>query len=126
MFPLGHSIWLIDQALAGKRQVSVAVFDGADGEGPQQVTAFIGPKLKPTEHIPKEKLKALGPLSQRPGWNIRMGFFELDSQESAPEYEVEILQLDNGITPLLTLDYQDFTVVLTQESLEEIPQPDCQ
>jgi len=40
--------------------------------------------------------------------------------------QVEILQLDNGITPKLTLDYQDFTVILTQERLEEISQPVCQ
>lgn len=125
MFPLGHTVWLIENALAGKRQVTVAVFDGADGEGPQQVTAFIGPKLKSGDHIPKKLLKSLGPLSDRSGWNIRMGFFELDTQQSEPDYEVEIMQLDNGVTPLLTLDYQDFTVILTLESLEEIPNPKC-
>jgi len=125
MFPLGHTIWLIDKALAGERQVSVVVFDGADGEGPQQVTAFIGQKLKSGDHVSEKRIKALGPLSERPGWNIRMGFFELDTQQSAPDYEVEVLQLDNGVTPMLTLDYQDFTVILTLESLEEIPLPKC-
>ncbi len=126
MFPLGHTIWLIERALAGKRQVSVMVFDGADGEGPKQVSAFIGPKLKSGEKITEEQRTALGPLSQRPGWNIRMGFYDLDAKESAPDYEVEILQLDNGITPSLILDYQDFTIVLTLEKVEEIPKPNCQ
>jgi hypothetical protein len=126
MFPLGHTAWLIDRALAGDRQVSVPVFDGTDGEGPKQVTAFIGDKLKAGKHIPRKQAKALGQLSQRPGWKIRMGFFELDTQQLAPDYEVEILQLDNGVTPKLTMDYQDFTVVLIQETLEEIPKPTCQ
>lgn len=126
MFPLGHTAWLIEQAIAGRRNVSRTVFDGADGKGPQQVTAFIGPKQMPGEHISKQQQQALGPLSQRPGWNIRMGFYELDSQQSTPDYEVEILQLDNGITPTLTLDYQDFTIILTQQSLVEIPPPVCQ
>ena len=126
MFPLGHTAWLIDRASAGERQVSRTVFDGADGEGPQQVTAFIGPKLKSGDHISGVQAAALGPLSKQPGWKIRMGFYELDSQQSAPDYEVEILQLENGITPTLTLDYQEFTVILTQESLEEIALPDCQ
>jgi hypothetical protein len=126
MFPLGHTAWLIERAMAGERHVSRTVFDGADGEGAQLVTAFIGPKLKPGDHISKTKASALGPLSQQPGWKIRMGFYELDSQQSAPDYEVEILQLENGITPTLILDYQDFTVILTQEKLEEIPLPDCQ
>ncbi|NQU59377.1 MAG: DUF1849 family protein [Rhodospirillales bacterium] len=126
MFPLGHTAWMIERAMAGDRQVSRIVFDGADGEGPQLVSAFIGPKLKSGDHISKAQAAALGPLSARPGWNIRMGFYELDTQQSAPDYEVEILQLENGVTPLLTLDYQDFTVILTQERLEEIPLPDCQ
>ncbi len=126
MFPLGHTAWLIDRAMAGDRQVSRVVFDGADGEGPQLVSAFIGEKQKPGTRISEAQATALGPLVARPGWNIRMAFYELDSQQSEPDYEVEILQLDNGITPKLTLDYQDFTVILTQEKLEEIPQPVCQ
>jgi hypothetical protein len=54
-----------------------------------------------------------------------MGFYELDSQDSVPSYELEILQLDNGITPTLILDYQDFTLLLNQERLNELPPPDC-
>jgi len=126
MFPLGHTAWLIERAMAGDRQVSRIVFDGADGEGPQLISAFIGAKQKPGARISKAQAAELGPLVTRPGWTIRMGFYEVDSQRSAPDYEVEILQLDNGITPKLTLDYQDFTVILTQERLEEIPQPICQ
>lgn len=125
MFPLGHTAWLIERAQAGDRQVSRVVFDGAGGEGPQKVTAFIGRKLKSGDHISSAQAALLGPLAERPGWSIRMGFYELDSQQSAPDYEVEILQLDNGITPTLILDYQEFTVILTQESVEEIPPPEC-
>jgi hypothetical protein len=112
--------------MAGERQVSNTVFDGAGAEGAQQVTAFIGPKMKSGQHITKEQAEVLGPLSQRPGWNIRMGFYELDFQNSVPDYEVEILQLDNGITPSLMWDYHGFTVIFTQKRLEEIPLPDCQ
>jgi hypothetical protein len=125
MFPLRHTAWLIERALAGDRQVSRIVFDGAGGEGPQQVTAFIGPKLKSGNHISSAQAELLGPLTNRPGWNIRMGFYDLGSQQAAPDYEVEILQLDNGVTPTLTLDYQEFTVILTQERVEEIPSPEC-
>ena len=126
LFPLSHTFWLIKQAIAENRQVTNMVFDGADAKGAQQVTAFIGNKMEYGEHITKEQAEILGPLSQRPGWKIRMGFYNLDSQNSVPDYEVEILQLDNGIAPSLILVYQDFTVIFTQERLEEIPQPDCQ
>ena len=126
LFPLGHTFWLIKRAQAGERHATALVYDGAGGEGPQQVTAFIGPKLPIDGHIAKAQMQALGPLTERPGWNIRMGFYGLDSPQSVPDYEVEMLQLDNGVTPTLLLDYQDFTVILTQESVEEIPSPVCQ
>lgn len=126
LFPLGHTFWLIDRAEAGDRQASATVFDGATGEPPQQVSAFIGQKLPADGHLPKRRIEALGPLTQRPGWNMRLGFYELDSTRAAPDYEVEILQLDNGVSPLLVLDYQDFSVIMTQQSVEEIPPPRCQ
>lgn len=125
LFPIGHTAWLIDKARAGERQLSTPVFDGADGEAPQQVSAFIGAKFKPGQQVPMEKLKALGPLAQAAGWKIRMGFYELDSHASAPDYEIEILQLENGVTSSMLLEYPDFSVVLTLEQLEEIPSPDC-
>jgi len=124
LFPIAHTSWLIERALAGERQVTTTLFDGTQ-EGVQKVTAFIGKKMQHGEHTTKEQGTLLGPLSQRPGWNIRMGLFELDSQNSMPAYEMEVLQLDNGITPSIILDYQDFTVVLTQVRLDDIPLPDC-
>ena len=124
LFPLGHTLWLIERALAGERQVYNTLFDGTQ-QGVQKVTAFIGEKMQYGEHITKEQAKLLGPLSQRPGWNIRMGFYELNTQNSMPAYEMEVLQLDNGITPSLVLDYLDFTIILTQVSLDGIPLPDC-
>ena len=123
-FPIGHLRWLIERALAGEQLVSGTLFDGTRPSA-QRVTAFIGKKKQYGQHITEDQGMLLGPLSQRPGWNIRMGFYELDSQDSVPSYELEILQLDNGITPTLILDYQDFTLLLNQERLNELPPPDC-
>ena len=124
LFPFGHTSWLIERALAGKRHVSTTLFDGTQ-QGIQKVTAFIGKKMQHSEHTTKAQGTLLGPLAQRPGWNIRMGFYEPDSQNSMPAYEMEVLQLDNGITPSLILDYQDFTIILTQVRLDDITLPDC-
>lgn len=124
LFPLAHTSSLIEGALAGERQVSNTLFDGSH-QGALKVTAFIGEKMLYGEHITKKQGELLGPLTQRPGWNIRMGFYELDSYNSMPAYEMEIIQLDNGITPSLIIDYQDFTIILTQERLISSPPPDC-
>ncbi|HER26347.1 MAG TPA: DUF1849 family protein [Rhodospirillales bacterium] len=124
-FLFAHTIYLIEQAEAGARLATAIVFDGTDDEGPQEVTAFIARKRHAREFIGKDRVKALGPLVDRSGWKIRMAFYKLDSRGAVPEYEVEALQLDNGVTPWLLLDYQDFSVVLELDKLEEISSPQC-
>jgi hypothetical protein len=120
-FPVTHSIWLIERALAGDNQAPSVVFDGSDGEGPQQVTAFIGRRLEPSEH----SKTTLGPLAEHVGWNMRLAFFPTDSRTASPEYEMEVLQLINGVAPRLVLDYRDFTVVLDIKKIEPLPTPTC-
>jgi hypothetical protein len=120
-FPVSHSIWLIERALAGDNQAPSVVFDGSDGEGPQQVTAFIGRRMEPGEH----SKASLGPLAEHVGWNMRLAFFPTDGQNASPEYEMEVLQLSNGVAPRLVLDYRDFTVILDIKKIEPLPTPAC-
>ncbi|MEK7246765.1 MAG: DUF1849 family protein [Pseudomonadota bacterium] len=120
-FPIAHAIWLIDRALAGEHQAPSAVFDGTDGEGPQNVTAFIGRKVAAKEH----GRGTLGALAEQAGWTMRLAFFAEDSKEASPEYEMEIFQLANGVAPRMVLDYRDFSVVLEIQKIEPIPPPAC-
>ena len=124
-FPLGHTRYLIERAKAGDRLAASLVFDGADDGGPQEVSAFIGRKQHARDVIGNDVALALGPLADSSGWKIRMAFYKLDSQQAIPEYEVEALQLENGIAPWLLLDYHDFSVVLKMNKLEEILPPKC-
>jgi len=124
-FPLGHTRYLIDRASAGDRLAAATVFDGADDGGAQEVSAFIGRKQLARDVIGKDVVLALGPLADGSGWKIRMAFYKLDSQQAIPEYEVEALQLENGVAPWLLLDYHDFSVVLKMNKLEEILPPKC-
>ncbi|MCH8213459.1 MAG: DUF1849 family protein [Proteobacteria bacterium] len=121
LFPTGHTAWLIERALAGDRQAPGIVFDGSDGQGARKVIAFIGPRVESGRH----RNKGLGALVQRPGWNIRMAYYPLDSRAPAPEYEIEVLQLDNGVAPRVVVDYPQLTVVMTMEKIEAIPPPRC-
>ena len=121
LFPTGHTAWLIERALAGDRQAPGIVFDGTDGQGARKVIAFIGRRVESGRH----GKKGLGALVRRPGWNIRMAFYPLDSRAAAPEYEIEVLQLDNGVVPRVVLDYPQLTVVMTMEKIEAIPAPRC-
>jgi len=121
VFPVSHTRLLIERAEAGRRQVFGPVFDGTDGQGPQAVSVFIGPKREAGTH----GIALDDPLVERPGWTIRLAFFPREGDTSAPEYEIELVQLDNGVVPRMVLDYGQFAVVLRLERIEAVPAAPC-
>lgn len=123
LFPIGHTLWLIEQAEAGNRFVNATVFDGSDGGPPQKVTAFIAKAVNPADH--RAGQKDLGDPVAATGWPIRLAFYPLDGRSAEPEYEVELFQLANGAATRMLLDYEEFSIMLTLEEIETIPLPDC-
>lgn len=121
MFPIGHMAWLIEQARAGVRQAPRFLFDGADGTGPQEVNVFIGPRISSADYGEAR----LGPLTEQFGWTMRMAFYPAGSRESVPEYEIEVLQLENGVAPRMILIYADFSVIMELKKIEAVPAPKC-
>ncbi len=115
LFPLAHTALLIDRARAGARQVARHIFDGTEIEGAQEAVAFIGPRLDGRG----------GGLAGRPGWNMRLAVYGTDKRQSVPQFEIEFLQLDNGVVPRLMLDFKQFTVLVSLEKVESLPAPSC-
>jgi hypothetical protein len=121
MFPIGHMAWLIEQARAGVRQAPRFLFDGTDGTGAQEVDTFIGRKVSPADRGQDR----LGPLTDQAGWIMRMAFYPVGGRKSVPEYEIEVLQLENGVAPRMTLDYENFSIIMELKKIEAVPAPDC-
>jgi len=121
-FYFGLTQWLIDRARAGDARAETVVFDGTDDQGPQRAVAFIVP-LADTER--KAAGGAEDPLLARPGWSIRLAFFPLDGRAAAPDYEVQAVILDNGVTPRLELVFTGFTAIQTLEKIEALETPSC-
>lgn len=121
LFPIGHMAWLIDRALAGRRQDVSLVFEGAGGEGAKQVAVFIGPRQAPLA----DAAARLGELAARPGWSMRMGFYAPDGRAPTPDYEAEVLQLDNGVARVMVLGMGGFMVRMTLLKVEALPAPRC-
>ena len=121
LFPVAHTALLIERARAGDRRVDRTVFDGTDGEGPQRVVAFVGTA------VPADAAAgtALGPMAARPGWAMQLAFYPLDGAAAVPDYEIAVLQLDNGVARRLTFDYGAFALDMDLERLEALPPPDC-
>lgn len=121
LFPVSHTRLLIDSADAGRRLIERPVFDGTEDKEPQTVSAFLGPRKGAKEH----PWAAVGPLAERPGWNMRLAFYEAGARGPEPDYEIAMLQLDNGVAPRLMLDYSEFSVVLEAQRIEAIEMPTC-
>lgn len=121
LFPIGHMAWLIDQALAGRRQAVRILFEGAGGEGAQQVAVFIGARQSPPPDAPTQ----WGALAARPGWPMQMGFYPPDGRSPSPAYEADIFQLDNGVARSMVIGMGGFSVRLKLLKVEPLAAPRC-
>ncbi|MBC8338927.1 MAG: DUF1849 family protein [Alphaproteobacteria bacterium] len=124
-FYFGLTSWLIEKARAGETRAETIVFDGTDEEGPQKAIAFIIPLRKNYKHKAQVGGEHLGALVDRPGWIMRIAFYPVDGRAAAPDYEVQAVVLDNGVTPKLEMVFSSFTAIQTLEKIEAIEKPQC-
>ncbi|MDM7947532.1 cell envelope integrity EipB family protein [Oceanibaculum nanhaiense] len=118
LFPTQHSISILDAAEAGRKFVSGMVFDGNEVEEATEITALIGKPIP----APAEG----DVLLRRPSWPVRLAFFGPDGAPGGlPDYEMGIRLYDNGIVTEMKLDYGDFVVNATLDTLEALPKPGC-
>ena len=125
LFPTAHTLVLIERAQAGDTFLARKVFDGAAVENAGQITAVIGPQLKPD---PKAGKPLDNPLLQRPSWRVSLAFFPADSNKSdveTPDYQLTMRLLDNGVSQDMTLDYGDYVLKAKLDDIEALPKPSC-
>jgi hypothetical protein len=121
VFPISHVTQLIKKAADGNRLVPFVLFDGASEKGPLRVATFISDK-KSSQSIDmpvKHKLLTVG------GWNMRMAFFPSKGRSAEPEYELEVMQLENGIVPTAMQVFPDFTIQMKLKKIEGLKPTKC-
>jgi hypothetical protein len=125
LFPTAHTLVLIERAQAKDTFLARKVFDGAAVENAGQITAVIGPQLKP-DAKPSKPLD--NPLLQRPSWRVSLAFFPADSNKGdteTPDYQLTMRLLDNGVSQDMTLDYGDYMLKAKLDDIEALPKPSC-
>ena len=120
LFPSMHTIQLLKHAAAGDKLFGTTVFDGSDTDGATEISAALGLR---TQSAPDGKFDAK--LVHGAVWPVRMAFFPVDSDDAAPEYEMSLKLLENGVAQSMLIDYGDFTVAAVLEQIESIPRPRC-
>lgn len=126
-FPAHHTMQILSHALSSQKFFSVNVFDGADENGLNEISTFIGNPIEPKTMV--EKTASLPDpevaLTHVRAWPVRMAFFAPDSQNGAPDYEMDVILLENGIIKSMTIDYDDFTMKADLVKVEAIPPSKC-
>ena len=123
IFPTAHTLLLIDRANSSDQFISRQVFDGSTVDNASQITAVIGPGLKPSDDPAAKPLNS--PVLQRPSWRIRLAFFPPDSGTELPDYELGMRLYDNGVSADMSLDYGDYIIHATLDEIEALPKPAC-
>jgi hypothetical protein len=124
LFPTAHTLLLIDRAQAGEQFISRQVFDGATVENAGQITAVIGPELKPGPGA-REANAPKSALLNRPSWRVRLAFFPAGSKAEQPDYELGMRLLDNGVSQDMMLDYSEYVIRAKLDDIEPLPRPSC-
>lgn len=119
LFPLAHSLGILEHARKGDRFYHAVVFDGSDDEGPVEVNTFIGEKIDGTVYATNPKIDTS--LLESPAWKVRMAFFPMSGNETGAEYEMDVVLHENGIISDMMVEYHDFAVTQKLSALEKVP-----
>jgi len=123
VFPMAHTEAIIAAAEAGKRFITLPIFDGTGDRGAQDSSIAIanwGPNPNPPYPA----------LANMPAGRVRIAFFDRDPKPSkdkptgSPDYEVGMKYFANGVADDLHMDFSDFVMQGKLAEFTETP-PHC-
>lgn len=114
VFPMAHTVALINAAREHKRFVSLPLFDGTDENGVEDSFIVVLDWKQPTP----ERWAALSPL---PSTRVHISFFDHQPSAMTPTYEVAMRYWENGVADNMLMNFGDFT--MNAKLNEFTPQP---
>jgi hypothetical protein len=116
MLPTAHTVAILQAGRAGKRFLSMPLFDGTGVAGAQDTFVTIEGWQKP--HT--EKWTS---LSNLPSGRVHVAFFDRDDTSEEPDYEIGMRYFDNGVADDLAMNFGDFVMdgKLAQFEIEGVP-----
>lgn len=131
LFPLQHTLKIIETAQQNKKILSSTVFDGTDEAGYSRVGVFISNATNKLPSGLNAKLQE-NPLLQGKAWPVRLAFYapyanpdEKDKDLSVPEYEIMLEMLPSGIVRSMAVDYGDYIVQGDLQEIERLKPSGC-
>lgn len=130
VFPIQHTIAILEAAKAGRRWLRIGTYDGSEqGRKFYDTTTFVGcqyplgqthePALAPATGA--ERLEGLA------SWPVAISYYNPGSRDGdgLPTYEMTFRFYRNGVTRRLLMDYGDFAIRGTLKSIEFLDPADC-
>jgi hypothetical protein len=114
LFPMMHTIAIINAAREGKKYLALPLFDGTDDDGFEDSSIAII-DWKPPAATPHA---ILTPLAST---RVRIAFFDHASGAPTPTYEVAMRYWENGIADAMLMDFGDFVMDAKLTELTPIP-----
>ena len=114
LLPMAHTGAVIDAAMAGRKFLSVPLFDGTAADGAQDTFVTVESWHKPAA----QKWAALSAL---PAGRVHIAFFDRGRTTQTPDYEISMQYFANGIADGLTMDFGDFVMNGRLDSLDLHP-----
>jgi EipB-like len=129
LFPVQHSIKLLDAARAGKSIFSADLYDGSEkGEKVYATTAVIGTRVAPGKAAKTPDVKNSEKLESLAAWPVSLSYFDKKAEKTdgTPSYELAFLFFENGVSQRLFIDYGDFSIRGALKDLTFLDAPACE
>ena len=103
LFPMMHTLAIINAAREGKKFLALPLFDGTSAAGAQDSSIVISKWTHdPVGSWPELKSLASG--------RFHIAFFDRGPENQEPDYEVSMRYWDNGVADDLDMDFGDFVM----------------
>jgi hypothetical protein len=103
LLPMAHTNAIIDAAMAGKKFLSVPLFDGTGANGAEDTFITIENWKPPVE----QKYSALSGLSFG---RVHIAFFDRTSDSETPTYEIGMKYYANGVADAMVMNFGEFSM----------------
>ena len=114
LFPTAHTEALLGAAEAGKKFVTLPIFDGTGDKGAQDSSVVIANWNGPSA--------AFDPaLAALPSGRVRIAFFDRDGNSQKPDYEVAMRYFADGVADDLLMQFGEFAMKGTMTSFKANP-----
>ena len=118
LLPNAHTQAILQAGHAGKRFLSVPLFDGTGAAGAQDTFVTLEGWQKPHS----EQWSALNGM---PSGRVHIAFFDRDQTSEIPDYEIGMRYFDNGVSDDLAMNFGDFVMAGKLAQFELRTPPRC-